>query len=282
MILSAILCLASSPLRLDSEWTAPTQLPFERVHAITRMYPETYIGGLRGLYQGREGHWTKIDERPVKQMAVLQKSVWVLFGDGSVDKLDPAQNRLLYDILGGSAKRPWTSTIYSDPKGVVLGGLGGWVERGDNMSEIYRKELDGDVVTSVARTEGDLWIGTQKKGLFAYNGGQLRRFGFAAGLPDSWVTAMAYFDKQLYVGMADGGVVRKVGDKFILFDSPCRKVRFLAAFDGSLAVGGMEGCWIHDRSGWQQLSSEETTCLTVVDGKLVVGSPRGIRWWTNA
>lgn len=282
MILTLAICFLSSPLREHSEWTAPSQLPFERAHAIVRVDAETYIGGLRGLYKGGEGNWSKLDERPVKQMVVHEESVWVLYGDGSLDKIEPRANRLIFDVLNGNAKRPWTSCLYRDSKGVVLGGLGGWIERGDRSIETYRKELGNDVVTSICRTESDLWIGTQRRGVFSFNHAGVRRFGFAAGLPDSWVTAALYFKKQLLVGVADGGIVRKSGDKFVTFDSPCRKVRFLAEYKRRLVVGGMEGCWVHDGKGWQQLSSEETTCLSFISGKLAVGSPTSLRWWSES
>jgi len=282
MILTLAICLLSSPLREHSVWTAPSQLPFQRVHAIARVDSETFIGGLRGLYKGGEGNWTKLDERPVKQMVVDRESIWVLYGDGSLDKIEPRTNRLVFDVLNGNAKRPWTSCLYRDSKGVVLGGLGGWIERGGRTAETYRKEFGDDVVTSLCRTESDLWIGTQRKGLFSFNDFGLRRFGFAAGLPDSWITATLYFKKHLLVGVADGGIVQKLGNKFISFESPSRKVRFLAEFHGRLVVGGMEGCWVQDGTNWQQLSTEETTCLSLLADKLAVGSPTSLRWWSES
>ena len=281
MILALAICLATSPLRMISEWKAPQQMPFERVHAVVRTPNEYYVGGLKGLVKGAPGQWQSIDERPVKQLLHVNLSIWVLYGDGSVDKIAYLKGNLFYDFLMGSVKRPWGSCLAESSNNVIIGGHGGWITRGDHLIETYRKELDGQVVTAVCDRDGTLWFGTQKNGLFRYTNGDMKRFGFAAGLPDSWVTTMLSCNGGLYVGMADGGIVRKENDRFVPFDSPCRKVRLLTSFNGKLAVGGMEGCWIQDGTGWQQLSTEEATCLTVINKRIAVGSPTGLKWFSN-
>lgn len=280
MIWAVAICLAASPLRLDSEW-APPHLPFARTHDIAATGPGSYaIGGLRGLYRGKPGSWHRVDERPVKQLAESGGAVWALFGDGSVDKLDFGADRLVFDVMSGRLKRPWVASLTPTANSLLCGGSGGWAEIGKASLETYPKELEGQVVTAIAKTGGTVWIGTQRRGLFAFGGGKSGRFGFAAGLPDSWVTALLPTANGLVVAVADGGLVRISNGKVQPLPSPSNKPRLLAAFQGRVVVGGMEGCWIQNGQAWQPLSMEETTCLTVLDGKLAVGSPHKLQWWS--
>jgi hypothetical protein len=279
MIWADALCLVSQSLRLESEWKAPAELPFPRVHAIVKTPGDYYVGGLRGLIRGKPGNWKQIDERPVKQMVLANQGIWVLFGDGSLDKIEFKLERLVYDVLLQGVKRPWASCIAAEGKEVLIGGMGGWFERGEVPLETYRKELDNQVITTIGRTGRTIWLGTQRKGLFAYRGGTLNRYGFAAGLSDSWITAAVDHREKLTVGVADGGLSRFEGGKFAHVSSPCQKVRQLVVYQDRLVVGGMEGTWAQNDSGWQQLSNEESTCLTVIDGRLFVGTPLGLQIW---
>jgi len=280
MIWAVAICLAASPLRLESEWARPSQLPFDRTHAIVGSGPGDYtIGGLRGLYQGRPGDWRQIDDRPVKQIVQIDDAIWVLFGDGSVDKIDYRTNRLVFDVMAGRLKRPWVASLSADRTGLLCGGSGGWAELGSKSLELYPKDLEGQVVTAISRTGGTVWVGTQRKGLFAFSGGNSKRFGFAAGLPDSWVTALRPTSEGLVVSVADGGLVRFAEGRLQPLASPTGKPRLLIQYRNRLVVGGMDGCWIQDRRSWQQLSNEETTCLSVLGGRLAVGTPRRLAWW---
>jgi len=102
MILVAALVLSSRPLQPVADWTAPQSLPFARVHSIAKMGSRYLVGGLKGLAQGNPDRWQQIDERPVRDGAASEGSLWVLFGDGSVDKLEPSANRLVFDALKGA------------------------------------------------------------------------------------------------------------------------------------------------------------------------------------
>lgn len=280
MILAIAVCLVSRPLQLESEWAAPNQLPFERVHSVVKVAGDLYIGGLKGLVRGSPGKWQQIDDRSVRRVAALGDSVWVLFGDGSIDKIEPKQDRLVFDVLKGRVKRPWASSINTDESQVQIGLLGGWVQVDAKTEERYLPELDKQTIFTMHKTPtGNLWVGTQRKGLFSIGPKGVKRYGFAAGLSDSWVTGVTSISDKLYAGLADGGLVVKTGEKFVELDSPCRKVRFLTSFRGRLVVGGMEGCWVQSEGGWQELAQGETTCISLVDGKLIVGSPTGIKWW---
>lgn len=263
-------------LRMEESWAAPDELPISRAHAWVRHRAEQWLGGLGGLYRGKPGGWSKIDDRPVKEIVESGDAIWVLFGDGSVDKLEPKSDRLFYDVLKEASKRPWAACIGYSGDGLRFGGLGGWIDRGSRPGEAFPKELEGDVVTVAL---GD-YLGTQKHGLFRWRSGKLERYGFAAGIADSWITSLAKLPgkSDVAVGLADGGVVTGV-DRFKPLSQPSQKVRKLAVFGGRLVVGGMEGCFIQTRSGWQRLTGQETTCLAIDGKRLGVGTPTGITWW---
>ncbi len=102
---------ARPPLVREEAWSAPTELPIARLHAWIRSSGEQWIGGLGGLYRGHPGGWAKVDDRPVKEIAGSGGAIWVLFGDGSVDKLEPKSDRLFFDVLKEASKRPWAACI---------------------------------------------------------------------------------------------------------------------------------------------------------------------------
>lgn len=286
--LMAAALLAPPPLALQERWKAPQDLPIARVHGYFEVGKQRYLAGIEGLYR-KEAQWERIDERPVREM-MLSNAVWVLYGDGSVDKLDHQEGRLYFDVMAGAAKRPWVSCLGPIGDGVGFGGNGGWMVRGParapKLSEFYPPELKGDVVTAISGGIGPrgitTYVGTQKHGLFEFSKGNVKRYGFAAGLPDSWVTALSPGRGQLVVALADGGLVRigKAG-KVEPMPQPETRVRKLMSFRDGLVVGGMSGCWFGWGTSWQKLTEEETTGLAYRDGfqSLGVCTPTGITWW---
>lgn len=267
------------PLQLEAEWSAPKHLPFERVHAVVGSPDALVLGGIKGVGLGAPGNWRKSEDRPVREMVGQGSDVWVLFGDGSVDKYQPKENRLYFDVLRNASKRPWASTVHSDGSAVYFGTLGGWIVKSKEFAEFHPKELDKQVITAIQKVGNDLWLGTQRAGVFRIRGKQIDRFGFAAGLPDSWVTSLANLDGKLVVGCADGGVSAFVEGKFTSFLAPTSKIRKLATYRGALVVGALDGAWVTSQTGWQKLKSEEATSLSTVGSRLAVGTPKGLAFW---
>jgi ligand-binding sensor domain-containing protein len=148
------------------------------------------------------------------------------------------------------------------------------------MREFYPKELEGQVVTAILRFQGNLWVGTQKRGLFRIGkGGRIERYGFAAGLPDSWVTALAEVDGKLAAGVADGGVCLFESGRMTQLPGPSRHVLKLAVHRGYLVIGGQEGTWLRDGRKYQQLSQKEAVGLVALAGRLAVGAPDRLSFW---
>lgn len=282
MILSLTLAVALSappPVKLDGRWVSPRELPISRVHGYAELAGHAFVAGLDGLYRRRDGAWEKIDERPVRDMVSQSDKLWVLYGDGSVDKLEPGLDRLYYDVMSGASRRPWVSSLGSFPGGVAFGGSGGWATKSVEVKETYPKQLAGDVVTALWGGTDGLWVGTQKHGLFLFGRQGVERFGFAAGLPDSWVTAIKPFEGKPVVALADGGLVSINSGKVSPIAQPENHVRKLGVYGGRIVVGGMTGCWIGRGSNWQKLTDEETSGLVTDGPKLGVCTPSGIAWW---
>lgn len=268
-------------LRREGEWSYPAQLPFSRVSALVRVGRDWFVGGMQGIYRGNPGAWKELDGRSVRTMASDAKAIWVLFGDGSVDKLDVSANRLYYDVFAGVARRPWVSCLRRGEGAILFGGRGGWIERSpSSLQESYPGALEGQVVTAILADRGAIWAGTQRKGLFRIQGDKVQRFGFAAGLPDSWVRALwPLHGEGIVVGLANGGLVTVKSGSVATLPCPASRILELSMFRGRLVVGAHEGTWIQNGSDWQRLGTEETTALIPLQDRLGVASPDGIAWW---
>ncbi|MEQ1932691.1 MAG: hypothetical protein ABL962_02255 [Fimbriimonadaceae bacterium] len=233
------------------------------------------VGGLQGLFRLDGNVWKKLDDRPVKDIAATEGQVWILYGDGSVDKIDTKTGRVYFDVLAAAAKRPWTSSLAVSGEKVLFGGHGGWVTKSTSgFTERYPTDISGDVVTCLAPTSSGVMVGTQKHGLYAVSAKKLMHFGFAKGLPDTWVTSMvATTGGAFAVGLAEAGVVELRKGRLRKLECPITRVRKVLMFRGRLVVGGMDGVVIQSASDWERLTDEECTCLTQTDGKLIVGTP---------
>ncbi len=265
------LCLAVQP---------PADWPFERIHGVEYAHGTWVAGGLRGLGIKRPNQpWEIISKNAVRQTARLGHDIYVLYGNGAVDKLDVKADRLYFDVLYERAKRPWTSVVRVCADQVLFGGHGGWTAKsGDRLREFYPSELAGETVTAIDMTaDGATWVGTQRQGLFRFKQGKPEKFGIAKGLPDTWVTGLSVARGQLFAGTASGGLVAFDGGQFRRVDSPSLRVRSLTTVGGRLVVGTLEGTWLRGESGWQTLGDEETTCVSTAGGQLWLGEPGGLR-----
>lgn len=253
-------------------------LPMQRAHGLVLNGSEWVVGGLQGLFRGKAGAWEKLDDRAVRKMVTSGSEAWVLFGDGSIDKLDLATNRLYYDVLAGAVKRPWTSSISPGSGGLIFGGYGGWIKKdAKGVSERYLAELKDEIVTDVAEWKGAIWLGTHRRGMFRISGKKIERFGFARGLLDPWVTGLMVHRGSLYVGTATAGVYRLVDRKLAKVEVPVETPRFMSVFGNRLVIGGTLGTWAEGESGWQKLFDEECAFLHVIGGRLYAGTPASVR-----
>jgi hypothetical protein len=266
--------------RSDKGWTQielPSDLPFARLHGFARASAGRWVaGGIPGLRIGSPGKWETVSQEPVRQIARLGRDVWVLYGSGAIDKLDVANERLFYDVLHESVKRPWASCLAAAGDRLLIGTEGGWIEKGKDLVERYPPRLSRLIVTAISATGEERWIGTQTQGLFHYNKGSLSHPGSAAVLGDPWVTAVLPVGKdKILVGTASEGLFEVSPRSCVRRESPTMKPRFINLWHGRLVIGGLDGCWVQEGNGWKRLSSDETTGLSIVDEGLWVLTPLG-------
>ena len=265
----------------DGTWSReslPSSLPTSRPNGFVAVDGTNIVGGINGLYIGKPGQWKSVCTDSIKQLQTIGSDVWVVHGNGALDKLDLGSGRLFPDVLTGASKRPWTSIIGISNKALLFGGLGGWTQWGQTLSETYPQELKGDVVTSITGNGDTRWIGTEQYGVFRFRNGKSKAWNPGNGLDDTWVTALCRSTTGLWVATLHAGLFQIAGDKISAVPCPSKRLTQLKVFKNQLVVGAMDGAWIYGRDGWERLATggEETTSLGEVGGELCVTTAQGI------
>ena len=262
-----------SPVK--SKQFTKAELPFERITGISIKDSKWVVASMRGLSIGAPGStWENVNKRAVRRMVSDPLFTWVLYGDGGVDKLDVASDRLYYDVFQGAVKRPWVSSISVEKGGLVFGGLGGWFVKNGNMPirQSYPDVLKGKQVLCVEAVGSEKLVGTQD-GLFVVDAKATKRLGFGAGLGDTWITSIVTLDGSVLVGTYTGGLYSYRGSKLTKVDTPSQKVVSLSVWKGNLVLGGLDGSWLRTGSKWQNLTQGETTFLQPLSKSFFVGTP---------
>ncbi len=258
----------------------PSSLPVTRPNGLADVNGRYIVGGIGGLFLGHPGDWTKVSSEPVRQILSDRDTAWIMYGSGAVDKMEPGSDRLFPDVFFGAVRRPWASCAALIEGKPVFGGEGGWTERGAELTEIYPKELDGDVVMAMAGRPGLRWVGTQKSGLFEFRGNRVLNWNPGNGLSDTWVTSLCPTDGGLIVGTATKGLFLLHNHQMRAIDSPTQRVVKLDTWKGGLVVGGMDGAWIQRAQAWEELPTggEETTSLVRVGESFAVVTASGVHF----
>jgi len=265
-----------------SSWSAaavPDRSPVARPNGLAEVGSQFVVGGLGGAFLGAPGHWRQVSSSPVRQVLGVDNEAWVVYGNGAVDKVDPAGDRVFPDLLYGAVKRPWCSCEALIGSRLCFGTHEGWIERGATLEEHYLPQLAGDEVMSLAGRDRVRWIGTQKTGLIRWDGSKVKVWNPGNGLDDTWVTSLCLAPPSgLYVGTATRGLYLLSGDTIHPVDCPEARVTKLCLWNGRLVVGGMHGAWVVSHSGWRLLPTEgeETTSLDPTASHLVVTTNAGV------
>ncbi|MBI3929880.1 MAG: hypothetical protein HY319_30355 [Armatimonadetes bacterium] len=182
----------------------------------------------------------------VNHVACRGDRILVRTSDGSVRSGRPRGSS--WQLLGRNAGWPkdWTSALGDG----WVGSYSAFYVEEHNRWRVFRPkpELQGVVVTDVARWAHHLWVGSQS-GLFQLDprDGSCRRH--LGALSDSWITGVESFDGRLWAG----------------------------TFSGGLCVGTGQG-WTHFRAGTSPLPSDRIHCMLATDRALWVGTPAGLAW----
>jgi hypothetical protein len=256
----------------------PSVLPVRRPNGIAEFGGMYVIGGLEGLFYGKPGFWYTVSADSMRQVSQAGSEVWVVHGDGALDKLDLTTGEIFPDLLTGSSRRAWTSCVGISGKELLFGGLGGWSGRTTSISGNFPPEIGDDVVTAVTGRDDIRWVGTEKSGLVRFSPTGVRRWNPGNGLTDTWVTSLCRTQSGLVVGTLHAGLFRVVGDRIVPMPSPTPRVTQLGLWKGQLVVGGMDGAWIQQGTMWTPLrtNQEETTSITTIAGRLTVTTASGI------
>jgi hypothetical protein len=260
----------------------PGELPIARPNGIAKVDGTFVVGGLGGLFVGTPGHWQQSATDSIRQVVANGPDVWVVHGNGSVDKIHPQKAELWPDLLFGGSRRPWTACVCPFGNSVLFGGSAGWQERGPRPREHYPDQMKGDVVQCIAGDAKGCWIGTEKSGLFRFDEVKLHCWNPGNGLTDPNVTALLPIENGVIVGTAHAGLFEVTGGQLRTLNSPTQRVTALGRWKNQLVVGGMDGCWVQTSSHWTKLatSDEETTSIAVFNGRLAVTTASGIYFWS--
>ena len=274
----ALLLIANSAV--ESRRIPLEAFPCGRIAGVAREGDKWLVGGIRGLYLGKpNGDWKRASNQSVREMRTGSSGTWILFGNGALDKVDIRADRLYDDLLRGVSKRPWVSSFSMDHDSLLLGGAGGWIQRGPNgIDEHYLQELSVKPVTAITKSGSNLFLGTQD-GLYCQSSKSLQRFGFASGMPDLWVTAMIPSTKGIVAGVASGGLVVVTNGKVERLTCPTERVRSLTRWKGALVVGALDGAWMRRGENWERLCETEATFLSQIGKEFVIGTPEGLRFY---
>jgi len=256
----------------------PSTIPVSRPNGIAEINGTYVIGGLDGLFVGRPGAWNRVCDDAIRQIRRAGSDIWVVHGNGALDKLDPIHDQLYPDVMTGGSNRPWTCTVGLSGDRVLFGGMGGWSERSEPLIESFPPELAKDVVTAIAGRGPTRWIGTEQSGVVRFSPTGIKRWNPGNGLTDTWVTSFCHSPAGLVVGTLHSGLFLIVGDSISQIPSPTQRVTQLGFWKDSLVVGGMDGAWIRRGAMWSLLKTngEETTSITQIDGHLAVTTASGV------
>jgi len=124
--------------------------------------------------------------------------------------------------------------LAADDERLLIGGWAGWAATDGTKWErhYHDPELAGQVVTAIASRGGEVWIGTQKRGLLCYANGAYTVYQEPQGLTDDWITCIASAGDRLLAGTYTGGLLEKEGPRFVPRFNPSGFAIRAIAFEG--------------------------------------------------
>lgn len=149
--------------------------------------------------------------------------------------------------------------------------------------------LPGNRLTTVAADlQGNIWIGTENRGIVRYDGRRWKSFTTADGLPGLSVSRLAVDRDGVMWGVASNRLIRFDGQvwrpvRFNLLDVVPPQVNDVASGLSGLWVGTEEGVWRYNGSDWENFSLSDGLINNQVsqirvggDGTVWAVTPAGI------
>ncbi len=185
--------------------------------------------------------------------------------------------------------RSLVSALATDGQRLYVGGWASWSAWDGQRWEHHDKdpELAGQVVTAIAARPGEVWIGTQKQGLFRYASGRYTHFFEVQGLTDDWITCLCVTPVRVLVGTYTGGLLEWNGRGFAVRMRPktyAVRAVCLRPRDRCALAATPLGVFQEDASGWHLLAlkrcgGSETQALLPLPSGLWIGSRTGLAYW---
>ncbi len=185
--------------------------------------------------------------------------------------------------------RSLVSALATDGRRLYIGGWAGWSAWNGQTWEHHDHDpaLAHQVVTAIAARPGEVWIGTQKQGLFRYANGGYTHFFEAQGLTDDWITCLSVTPSRVLVGTYTGGLLQMSAWS----DNPCFSVilkpqNFAVRAvslrpDGQALAATPLGVYAEGAHGWRLLDprrcgGQETQALLALPTGAWIGSRTGL------
>ena len=154
----------------------------------------------------------EISSNAPRQLVVFRDQLYVRHSNEKVDCFDGAKWKLnVFDQL----PRKQIISLAADDKFLYLGQWGGWSAWDGAQFSHFLKLPELQIVPLIqivpdAKT-GDLWLGTENRGLFEWQTGarKLRHFDERDGLPDDWITGISRRGARVTAATFQGGVAWK-------------------------------------------------------------------------
>lgn len=218
-----------------------------------------------------------------RHMVVFQGRLYVRQTTGEVDRFDGSiwtRNVFPWLLRGAS-----TCLGVGDGK-LLVGQFGGWSEFDGTKWEHHLKhpELQGFVATALAARSGEVWIGSQERGVFRYDRrlSTLRVYDQRHGFKNDWVRHILIDEGGVKVGMFITGAYSLKSDAFVrLTPDLSGEATGLVRHPRSRAlyVGSREGLWKVEGARASRVpiagSDPEIQTLMATKGGLWLGLPNG-------
>jgi len=273
----------------------PDAVPSGDIYALAAyrgaLWASTFDGGLLRLDHRGQSLVTRADglraDAP-RALVVFGNALYVRHTTGQVDCTDDGQT-WHPAFAKRDLPRAMVSALATDGSRLYVGGWASWSAWDGQTWERHDKdpELTGQVVTAIAVRLDEVWIGTQKQGLFRYANGRYTHFFEAQGLTDDWITCLAVTPSRVLAGTYTGGLLEWDGGRFSVRFRPEKyavRAVCLRPQDGRALAATPLGVYEEGAAGWTRLDPHrcggpETQALLALPSGLWIGSRTGLAYW---